>query len=95
MNSKYDRGKSSTVLSVVLGNKLQERQELNGGYNMKKCKYTIRLQGCDDSTEFNVELGQREYNLVRKIMDKSKVVSNCICQPRLIVTPVGLHTLEV
>ncbi|MBQ0090315.1 MAG: hypothetical protein KBT27_13395 [Prevotellaceae bacterium] len=48
-------------------------------------KYTIKLEGCDDDTIFDMELTPEEYELVERISVKSLEVSEYCCMPRLYV----------
>ena len=44
---------------------------------------TIRLQGCDDSTIFSLEVNQLELNFLEKISKISKETSTYGCMPIL------------
>ena len=55
---------------------------------MKKV-YSINLNGCDDNTRFNMALSPEEYELVKRIADKSEEVSTYICMPVLEVEEVN------
>lgn len=48
-------------------------------------KYTIKLEGCDDDTIFDMELTLEEYELVERISARSLEVSEYCCMPRLYV----------
>ena len=48
-------------------------------------KYTIKLEGCDDDTIFDMELTPEEYELVERISVRSLEVSEYCCMPRLYV----------
>lgn len=50
-------------------------------------KYSIALDGCDDSTEFDLELKEEEYILLKKISNISKQVSQYRCMPVLEIDP--------
>jgi len=43
--------------------------------------YTIYLHGCDDTTEFEIELTEAQAELVRIMVDKSEEASEYGCQP--------------
>lgn len=45
--------------------------------------YLIRLIGCDDTTEFTMELTDQEADLLEKISIKSQEVSTYNCMPKL------------
>ena len=47
---------------------------------MKKT-YLITLIGCDDITEFKMELDENEFELVKKLCEKSKETSYYSCMP--------------
>lgn len=49
---------------------------------MKK-KYNISVDGCDDSTKFEVELAENEFNLVETIVKKNNKVATEHCQPTI------------
>lgn len=42
----------------------------------------ITLIGCDDSTEFDLEVNKKEYELLKKVEKKSKEHSCTHCMPR-------------
>lgn len=44
-------------------------------------EYIIRLCGCDDSTEFEIELGFNELETVKKIAKKSQETATYQCMP--------------
>ena len=51
--------------------------------------YKIRLRGCDDDTEFFMDLTNQEYELVKKISEISKRTSTYDCMPTLEITQEG------
>ncbi len=51
---------------------------------MKKL-YDITLDGCDDTTYFNMSLDEEEYKLVKKIEKISKHTSTYGCMPTLTI----------
>ncbi len=51
-------------------------------------KYYISLDGCDDSTGFEIELTDEEYELVDKISDMSHENSRYGCMPTMDVSKV-------
>jgi hypothetical protein len=48
-------------------------------------EYTIRLSGCDDTTEFGVELNDNDAALLKRIARMSRDLSDSNCQPRMTV----------
>lgn len=50
---------------------------------MEKKSFRISLWGCDDSTEFDMFLTNDEFELVKRICDRSEEVSTCICMPTM------------
>ena len=44
-------------------------------------KINIRLVGCDDTTEFNMDMTPKEYEFLKKIAKKSIEVSEYACMP--------------
>lgn len=50
---------------------------------MEKLKYTIGVYGCDDSTEFEIELTSMQYDIVKQLADKCTATSTCRCQPTM------------
>lgn len=45
--------------------------------------YTIRLVGCDDTTEINLELKPAQFELLKQIADLSKQISTYGCMPTM------------
>jgi len=45
--------------------------------------YLIWLSGCDDETEFEMELTDEQYQLITILCDKSKTVSTYHCMPTM------------
>ena len=50
---------------------------------MIKKKYEIILDGCDDSTKFEMELTNEEFELLEKVSAKSNEASKYCCMPRM------------
>lgn len=50
---------------------------------MIKKKYEIVLDGCDDSTKFEMELTNEEFELLEKVSAKSNEASKYCCMPRM------------
>ena len=50
---------------------------------MNKEVYKICLQGCDDYTEFVMNLSEDEVDLIQRLSSLSKMYSTYICQPVL------------
>lgn len=46
-------------------------------------KYKINVIGCDDTTIFEVELAEHEYNLIKMICEKCTDTSQYGCQPTM------------
>ena len=55
----------------------------------EKTKYRITLNGCDDSTSFEMDMTEQEAELFRKASDLSIDASQYGCMPTMSVTPVG------
>ena len=53
-------------------------------------RYFISLDGCDDTTEFEMDLTEAELVAIRKVSDKSRQVSNYSCMPTLHIKLVNL-----
>lgn len=51
-------------------------------------EYTITLYGCDDRTEFNIELDEREFTALDRISDMSFEHSEYGCMPVLTIEAV-------
>lgn len=45
--------------------------------------YKISVDGCDDSTEFEITLTEKEYETIKKIVDKCNETSTYGCQPKM------------
>ena len=56
---------------------------------MIKKKYEIILNGCDDSTKFEMELTNEEFELLKKVSAKSNEASEYCCMPRMYVCEVS------
>ena len=49
-------------------------------------KINIRLVGCDDTTEFDMDMTPKEYKFLKKIAEKSIEVSEYACMPIMKLT---------
>jgi hypothetical protein len=68
---------------------------LDGAYKCSMCetvmeqlsyqKYRIKLVGCDDMTEFDITLNEKEYELLEEIERLSEDASKNQCMPKLYV----------
>lgn len=47
--------------------------------------YKIILEGCDDTTVFDMELTDDEYNLLVRVSEKANETSTYMCEPRMYV----------
>ena len=56
---------------------------------MIKKKYEIILDGCDDSTKFEMELTNEEFELLEKVSSKANETSTYCCMPRMYVCEVA------
>ena len=54
-----------------------------------KREYKICLMGCDDWTEFTVELTEDEANLLRRVSELSHKTSTYGCMPIMDIDEVG------
>lgn len=62
---------------------------------MNKEVYKICLQGCDDYTEFVMNLSEDEVDLIQRLSSLSKMYSTYICQPVLKIEPTNTpHTIN-
>ena len=62
---------------------------------MNKEVYKITLQGCDDYTEFIMNLSEEESELIYRLSTLSKMYSTYGCQPVLNIEPTNnSHTLK-
>lgn len=50
-------------------------------------KYTISINGCDDSTCFDVELDDKEAAAVHRIALLAKETSTYVCMPTMEIEP--------
>lgn len=50
---------------------------------MKKLWYEIEVIGCDDSTVFEMELSQKEFEIVNRVAEKCNENSTYDCMPRM------------
>lgn len=48
-------------------------------------KYIIRNVGCDDETEFEIELTNEQLEFTIKLFDKNNIVADEICKPELYI----------
>lgn len=48
-------------------------------------QYIIRNVGCDDETEFEIELTDEQLEFVIKLFDKNNIVANEYCKPELYI----------
>lgn len=48
-------------------------------------KYIIRNVGCDDETEFEIELTDEQLEFIIKLFDKNNIVADEGCQPELYI----------
>lgn len=46
-------------------------------------KYLIRNEGCDDTTETEMDLSEYEYRVLEKFAVENNKNSHCGCQPRI------------
>lgn len=62
---------------------------------MNKKVYKITLQGCDDYTDFIMNLSEEESELIYRLSSLSKMYSTYGCQPVLNIEPTNNpHTLK-
>lgn len=62
---------------------------------MNKEVYKITLQGCDDYTEFIMNLSEEEIELIYRLSSLSKMYSTYGCQSVLNIEPTNnSHTLK-
>lgn len=62
---------------------------------MNKKVYKITLQGCDDYTDFIMNLSEEESELIYRLSSLSKMYSTYGCQPVLNIEPTNnSHTLK-
>ena len=54
---------------------------------MKK-NYRIALLGCDDTTGFNMDLDEKEYELLKRVSELSIETSEYSCMPIMEITEV-------
>ena len=48
-------------------------------------KYIIRNVGCDDETEFEIELTDEQLEFIIKLFDKNNIIADGGCQPELYI----------
>ena len=63
----------------------QEMEDLLLG-SFGKLTYKISVDGCDDSTFFNMELTKNEFNLLESVVDKCNETSTYGCMPVMTIT---------
>lgn len=51
-------------------------------------KYKIILEGCHDSTVFEMVLTDKEYELLNRVSEMANKTSTCYCEPRMFVEEV-------
>lgn len=51
-------------------------------------EYKISLWGCDDYTQFTMELTDQEADLIKRVADKSEATSSYGCMPTLTIEEV-------
>lgn len=56
--------------------------------------YVIRLSGCDDETEFKMCLTNSEYELLKKVAEKSQETSTYICMPKMFVEGIDIPDMK-
>ena len=56
---------------------------------MKYKTYKISLLGCDDTTEFDMELTDTEVELLKKVAAKSEETSEYKCMPTMDIELLG------
>lgn len=56
---------------------------------VEKDRYTITLDGCDDSTVFEMLLTDEEYELLKRVSKKANETSTYGCMPRMFVEEVA------
>lgn len=54
---------------------------------MNKKVYKICLQGCDDYTEFVMNLSEDEVDVIQRLSSLSRMYSSYCCQPILKIEP--------
>lgn len=54
--------------------------------------YRIRLIGCDDTTEFVMDITEDEAALIRRVAEKSDETSNYGCMPTMTIEMVSSGT---
>lgn len=50
--------------------------------------YKIKLEGCDDETEFDMQLTEEEFNLLKRVSEKANETSTYRCMPRMYIMEV-------
>lgn len=59
-----------------------------------KHTYLIQLVGCDDETEFKMCLTSSEYELLKKVAEKSQKTSTYGCMPKMFVERIDIPDME-
>lgn len=59
-----------------------------------KHTYVIQLVGCDDETEFKMCLTNSEYELLKKVAEKSQETSTYDCMPIMFVERIDIPDME-
>lgn len=62
--------------------------------NQPNKKYTLSIHGCDDSTEFLLDLNSDELSLIEKLCKKSKETSTYGCMPVMEINEEELHEIS-
>lgn len=52
-------------------------------------RYKITLEGCDDSTVFEMSLTDKEYELLNRVSEKANKTSTYNCEPKMFVEEVA------
>ena len=48
-------------------------------------KYIIKNIGCDDETEFEIKLTDKQLEFVIKLFEKNNEIAYCVCTPHLYI----------
>lgn len=57
-------------------------------------KVWLRIIGCDDSTEFDIECNAEQYKFLQSICEKSKDVSEYRCMPVMEASACGAEVVS-
>lgn len=52
--------------------------------------YTVRVKGCDDTTEFEIELDEHEFATATRLAEACNAASDGGCQPRIEIQEGGI-----